>query len=605
MTEDVLKNISNRLNNTIKQTNELFKAINAKGTLEFDTNALISGTKLKIIDGFNSPDKKWTLPYTLPVTKSPGNGVKKEGPNVVVLPAQPSKSGSKESFEAAKGEDEYDFGQNDSKLDDRLEGWNEKQKKVFFKFVADSENKMRMESLRLQDEYNKQLASKLAMVKNELYESNRSNLMELQRMRLEKDRWTLEESETKNALSSASTALENLQKAYDNLREELEDREFQMNGMDGKLLNFERLVDTLRSDNESLQKELHDKSEQVTRLQNAVSDAYLRLEAESSKLNSAEKEFESVKQARKELMEQNKSLKVQLDSLALKNKFMVAERETLESRNAKLERELIDLNKEAVGLQTRLRNLEASESSKVKALQDRVDSLTLKLKEAQVDLVALDKRAEVETLQRQVQTLKTQLKQANNDNDALFKENAMLQKKLDQEKALVKEHLNNLYEAKCKAHSLRSEVRSLKESLTWASRHLNAHSGAGFTFPNSGPGASDSCEVDLSFLKDALADGNGAESVKRRDLFSPTMFDCPDAETQVKIDDLEKQLTELHLEKERLESEMTRCNLGPGSPTMQRRQHFLLEGKVSETVKRINDVSGEIKTLYNNWRNAT
>ncbi|UKK00184.2 hypothetical protein MACK_000254 [Theileria orientalis] len=600
MTEDVLKNISNRLNNTIKQTNELFKAINAKGTLEFDTNALISGTKLKIIDGFNSPDKKWALPYTLPVTKSPGNGVKKEGPNVVVLPDRPSGRGPKESFEQAKGEDEYDFGQTDAKLEEKLEGWNEKQKKVFFKFVADSENKMRMESLRLQDEYNKQLASKLAMVKNELYESNRKNLMELQRMRLEKDRWTLEESETKNALSSVSTALESLEKAYDNLREELEDREFQINTMDGELLNYERLVDTLRSENESLQKELHDKSEHVTRLQNDVSDAYLRLEAESGKFSTAEKELESVKQVRKELMEQNKTLKVQLDSLALKNKFMVAERETLESRNAKLERELTDLNKEAVSLHTRVRNFEVSESSKVSALQERVYSLTLKLKEAQVDLVALDKRAEVESLQKQVQTLKTQLKQANGDNDALFKENSMLQKKLDQEKALVKEQLNNLYEAKCKAHSLRSEVRSLKESLTWASRHLNANSAAGFTFPNSDPGASDSGEVDLSFLKEALADKSGADSVKRRDLFAPTMFDCPDPETQVKIDELEKQLTELHLEKDRLESEMTRCKLGPGSPTMQRRQHFLLECKVSETVKKINEVSGEIKSLYNN-----
>ncbi|BAM38770.1 uncharacterized protein TOT_010000237 [Theileria orientalis strain Shintoku] len=600
MTEDVLKNISNRLNNTIKQTNELFKAINAKGTLDFDTSALTGGAKLKIIDGFNSPDKKWALPYTLPVTKSPGNEVIKEVPSAVVLPNRPSGRGPKESFEQAKGELEHDFVQADPKLEGKLEGWNEKQKKVFFKFVADSENKMRMESLRLQDEYNKQLASKLAMVRNELYESNRSNLMELQRMRLEKDRWSLEESETKNALSSVSTALEGLQKAYDNLRGELEDREFQLNSMDGELLNYERLVDTLRSDNASLQKELHDKSEHVTRLQNDVSDAYLRLEAESGKCSSAESELESVKQARKELMQQNKSLRVQLDSLALKNKFLVAERETLESRNAKLERELIELNKEAVGLQTRLRNFEVSESSKVSALQERVDSLTQKLKEAQVDLVALDKRAEVEGLNRQVQTLKAQLKQANSDNDALFKENATLQKKWDQEKALVKEHLNNLYEAKCRAHSLRSEVRSLKESLAWASRHLNSHSAASFSPPSSDPGAPDSAEVDLSFLKEALADKGAADSVKRRDLFAPTMFDCPDPETQAKIDELEKALTELHLEKDRLESEMTRCKLGPGSPTMQRRQHFLLERKVSETVRKINDVSGEIKTLYNN-----
>ncbi|EAN33490.1 hypothetical protein TpMuguga_01g00246 [Theileria parva strain Muguga] len=578
MAQDVLKNITDRLDNTIKETNDFFKSLSIGN---------VSGAKLKILKDseVDAPDKKWVLPYTLPVLKALTQGTAREGDKPIVLPAPvlTGRAGNVSSFQTTTRENPEYPDLNTSKYEEKynssLEGWTERQKRFFYRFAADSEKKMRQESLRLQDEYNKQLATKLAMVKNELYETNRKNLLELQEMKLERERWLLDESDTKNSLEKVSSAFESLQKSYDNLRLELDEREFKISNLNGELSKNERLLNALRSDNEALQTELHGRSELISRLQTDVADAYLRLENETTKSANLEQELYALNQEKKDLLEVNKDLKAQVDSLLLSNKFLLNEKESLENRKCKLEQDVSDLNRTVYSQQNLLRSFEISESSKITALEEKVNTLQNQLKRAQIDLLAADNRPELESLTREVNTLRAHVKQLNADNDAMFKENSIILKKLDQEKALVKEHLNELYVTKCKANNLRHQLKSLLQTTSRNNDTVTV-----------------SPEL-LELYKEKLAETNSKKE-KPKDLFQPTMFDGPDDETQIKIDDLEKELTELYLEKDRLESEMIRCNLGPGSPSRVKRQHFLLEGKLAETRKKINELSTRIKQLY-------
>ncbi|XP_954479.1 uncharacterized protein TA19610 [Theileria annulata] len=589
MSQDALKGIADRLDNTIKETNEFFKSLSNPYSSKYNLFNIgtVSGAKLKVLkDGEEeAPDKKWVLPYTLPVLKALTQGTGRNGDKPIVLPA-PVLTGRvpNASLQTTTRENQDYPDLNAAKYEEKykpsLEGWTERQKRFFYRFAADSEKKMRQESLRLQDEYNKQLATKLAMVKNEIYETNRKNLLDLQEMKLERERWLLDESETKNNLEKVSSAFESLQKSYDNLRLELEEREFKINNLNGQLSNNERLLNALRSDNETLQTEIHGRSELISRLQTDVQDAYLRLENESSKCANLEKELYELNQEKRELVEVNKDLKSQVDSLLLSNKFLLTEKESLENRKCKLEQEVSDLNRTVYSQQNLVRNFEISESSKITALEEKVNTLQNQLKRAQIDLLAADNRPELESLTREVNVLRAHVKQLNLDNDSMFKENSILLKKLDQEKALVKEHLNELYVTKCKANNLRHQLKSLLQNTSKNNNTVTV-----------------STEL-LELYKEKLAEGNSKRE-KSRDLFKPTMFDGPDEETQVRINDLEKELTELYLERDRLESEMIRCNLGPGSPSLVKRQHFLLEGKLAETRKKINELSSKIKQLYN------
>ncbi|AFZ80355.1 diacylglycerol O-acyltransferase, putative [Theileria equi strain WA] len=545
MQEDILKVISDRLNSTIKETDELYAFYGIK---KVSTESVKQGSRLKKINQSSIRAN--------PVSNSHRLGLSSYDRSRCLDNESVSKALPPTTSIAIHAN-------------------------VLDKFVTDAEYKMHLESLRLQDEYNKQLASKLAIAKREMHESNEQIYTELQELHLEKGRWACNEIETRKSLSLVSGSLASLQKSYDNLRTEVDTKNSQVIHLNGELANRENTITTLKSSHTLMEKELHAKTQRILSLQSDITDLYAKLELESSKFSSASKDVSSLNASYKELNEEYKDLKVKYEALVMTNSCLSNEKESLINRTKKIERELSDMTKEALTLQSRIRSKEISESTTIVSLREKVLSLEETLRATQTELALSDKRRELATMEQKVASLNLQIETLKTDNDLLTRENSTLEKQLASEKNNSKEYQNELFATKCQLNSLKCEMKArgyVHQNIV--KRH------------NTEP---------LEDMQERPHEEQcGKCEYKKRDLFAPTMFDGPDAETQEKIDALERELTKLQLEKDKLESEMVRCKLGVESTALERRRHFTLEQECAKIRKDMQTVCSNIKQLYNN-----
>ncbi|KAK1934770.1 hypothetical protein X943_001216 [Babesia divergens] len=453
-----------------------------------------------------------------------------------------------------------------------FEGWTEAQRQQFYKLVSSAENHMHAESERLQREYSLQLERKLQYMRKEMAEARRSATDELAELRLDRERLSFDDVENRRALKLTKDSLQNLQKSYDNLMEECGIKSSEIIRLNAVVATTERSFLNLKQRTLQLENDLNEKLQQVESLHQDVANAYKQMEATSSNNTRTEHKLTCTMNDLKNTQEEVVHLKLDMEALQLNNQLILNEKDALQSKNRSLEREIAELTAEKLRLDARVQTLE---DDTIASLRQQCKQLEEQLNAARMEAVACDKRQEVARLKRELESSQYQSGMFTEDNKALLKENAILTKQLQDLQKKMKDTDNELFQLRCKTHLMRQK---------------------GYQLPQPTIAPDHSSDVGNGTLKDQEA-STAPEKPFRRDIFAPTMFNAPDPEAQEQIDALEGELTQLHLEKDRMISEMTRCHIGPMSPAAERRRHYLLECSVKETNKKMQEITESIRKL--------
>ncbi|ORM39674.1 putative tRNA(His) guanylyltransferase [Babesia sp. Xinjiang] len=451
-----------------------------------------------------------------------------------------------------------------------LEGWTEAQRKVFYDLVAAAEREMHNESERLQREYSLQLEAKLEHLNREMAQAHGAVVAEVSELRLDRERLSFDEVENRRRSKLMQDNLHRLQKSYDNLMEECTAKSSEIVRLNSVLAATERSFLSFKQRMMELESDLNARLQQIDSLHEEVSSAYKQMEAASNNNVKSERALASTKNELKNSQDQLTELRLELESMQLGAQLAAGEKASLEVKVRSLEKEVSQLTAEKMRLELHVATLE---TGTIVSLKEQCKRLEEQRNLARVEAATCDKRQELAQAKRELEAVQYQCEQLTDENKTLLRENSALTRQLEEVRRRAKDCENDLFQLKCQAHVLKQSGH----------RILLARERTG----------------ELPAPDTAPSEGVPAEPVKppRRDIFAPTMFDGPDAETQEKIDILESELTELHLEKDRMVSEMTRCRVDPKSPALERRRYHMLEKSVAETNNRIHEVSESIRQL--------
>ncbi|CDR95847.1 hypothetical protein, conserved [Babesia bigemina] len=462
-------------------------------------------------------------------------------------------------------------------LNVNLDGWTEAQRQVFYNLVTSAEKHMHLESERLQREYSSQLDAKLELARREMAEAQGAVAAELSELRVERERRAFDDVEDRRRTKLMQDALHNLQKSYDNLMDECTAKSNEIVRLNSAMAVTDRAMLGLKQRVLELEGELNERLQQIENLHHEVANAYKQMEAVSGNNAKSERDLAYTRNELKQARDQVTTLQLEVESLNLSMQLASTEKAAMESKVRALENEVSELGAERHKLELTVSTLE---SSTVPSLKEQCKLLEEQRNLARVETATCDKRHELAQAKRELESMQYKCDQLSEDNRVLLRENATLSKQLQELKKKTKECENDLFQMKCQAHLMRQKGYSVRTAGARA---------------DSGSGGAVGAELPEEETADATP--NRAQPA-RRDIFAPTMFDGPDEETQEQIDTLEKELTELHLEKDRMISEMTRCHVGPKSPANERRRHLLLERGVAETNQKIHELSESIRKLY-------
>lgn len=482
------------------------------------------------------------------------------------------------AFKKAVGKENEDYVTNVTKndflksLDTDLNGWNEAQRKVFYKLVSSAEAQMHSESERLRREYSLQLERKLAAIRREMADVHRGVASEFSELKVDHDRLSFDDSENRRTLKLTKESLEKLQKAYDNLMDECGRKSSEIVRLNSVVVNTERSLINLKQRVLQLENELIEKEGHIVNLHEDVATVYRQMEATSSNNAKAERKLTCTTNDLKNAQEELVQLKLDLESHEINAQLHQKERDMLEKRNKAMQQEIEELTAEKMRLEAVILRLE---EDTIVSLKQQCKNAEEQLKQARLEAVSCDKRQELAQLKREFEAVQYQCNMFEEDNKSLLKENSKLTQQLNDMKTKLKDTENDLFQVRCKMNVMRQKgYKSLKPNIAQG------------PYPADYQGETKQKEEEVH-----------PEKPKRRDIFAPTMFNAPSPEDQERIDELERQLTDLHLQKDRMLSEMTRLHVGPKSPSMDRRRCHLLEQDIERINKKIHEVSESIRKL--------
>ncbi|EDO06859.2 uncharacterized protein BBOV_IV004980 [Babesia bovis T2Bo] len=450
-----------------------------------------------------------------------------------------------------------------------LDGWSESQRKVFYNVVSAAERHMHAESERLQREYSLQLESKLQNIRSEMSQAHSSVVAEVSELRVDKERLAFDEVENRRRSKLMQDSLQRLQKSYDSLMEECNAKSSEIIRLNSTLGATERSFINFKQRVIELEGDLNERVQQIDRLHDEVATAYKQMETASSNYAKCERNLASTKTELKSTQDQLSDARLEIESMQLAAQLANNEKCALESKLRALEKEISELSAERYKLETHVSTLE---NGTIISLKEQCKRLEEQRNLARVETATCDKRQELAQTRRELESVQYQCEQLSEDNRVLRRENTGLSRQLDDLKQRFKDCENELFQLKCQAHVMKQR---------------------GYV-----PVKQTDCTIDAPgspATKEPLPTENTKPAY--RDIFAPTMFDCPDAETQAKIDSLESELTSLYIEKDRMVSEMTRCKVEPKSPALERRRFHLLEQELADTNQRIHEITESIRKL--------
>ncbi|GIX66189.1 diacylglycerol O-acyltransferase, putative [Babesia caballi] len=574
MANQKLEGICRNLQSAIDDTDALYKSVQQGLGVAPRGKAANSRQQTRFGEA-SGGGRKWAPPYTEPHLPNARNG---STLRALLQPerrdnATCGKANVDQNIEYMTKATRSDFFRS---LNVDLEGWTEAQRQVFYNLVSSAERQMHAESERLQQEYSLQLESKLEHMRREMAEAQGAVAAELSELRVDRERLAFDDVDSRRRVKLTQESLHNLQKSYDNLMEECATKSNEIVRLNSVLAASERSFLGLKQRVLELESELNERLQQIDGLHQEVASAYKQMEAASANNAKSERALACTKGEIKQAQDQLADLRLEVESLQLNAQFVAGEKAALDSKVRSLEKEVSEMASERIRLESHIASLEGGT---IASLKEQCKILEEQRNLARVETATCDKRHELAQVKRELDNLKYQCDQLSEDNRTLKRENGALAKQLESARRRAKDCENELFQLKCQAHVMRQSGYRLPQKTSGLP-----------TQASDADGTRDAQETQEVCAPEAAKPA-------RRDIFAPTMFDAPDAETQEQIDTLERELTELHLDKDRMESEMTRCDVGPKSAAAERRRHFLLERNVRETNQRIHELSEAIRKL--------